>query len=197
MEAQFNYMSPGQLEQVISAIPELKIRKWIDYDIGYLFKNSYWLALRPVEAINLKKEDFDLLNKQCFLGQTKTIKYDYAPIPDPYLKELSRYLEQKEEGKLLPGLSYHTYYSWLKRLGKLCDVKAWTEPQKDTGEKTVGHIFRKSIGKDMLYGNVPSNPGKKFEIPIISKQLRHKKPETTLNSYLKAGIESVKEAWTD
>lgn len=193
MEGRFNYMSPVQLKQVIDAIPELKIRKWYDFDIEYLFKNCYWLALRPVEGIMLKKEDFNLQEKQCFLGHTKTVQQDYAPIPDPYLSELLQYLDRKKVGRLLPGLSYNTFYVWLKRLGNLCDIPAWTTLQSETGEKTVGHIFRKSLGKDMLIGT----HGKKFEIPIISKQLRHAKVSTTMDHYLKSSIEAVKESWTD
>ncbi len=188
-------MSPDQLEEVISAIPELKIRKWYDYDVEYLFRNMYWLALRPIEAIMLKKEDFKLSSKQVFLGKTKTNDYDFASIPPPYLHKLEMYLARKEDGRLLDKLTYKTFYLWLGRLGKICDVDAWTIPQKDTHEKTMGHIFRKSIGKDMLYGVVRSKSGKKFEIPIISKQLRHAKPSTTIDSYLKASIEQVKEAW--
>ena len=196
MEAQFNYMSPGQLEQVISAIPELKIRKWNNLDVEYLFKNSYWMALRANEAMRLKKEDFNFKRKQVFLGKTKTVNFDFASIPDPYIPELTKYLEQKEPGLLMGKhiLEYDTYYLWLKRLGKLCDVEAWTEA---SDEKTVTHIFRKSIGKDMLYGVLKSRTGKKFEIPIISKQLRHSSVSTTQDHYLKAGIEQVKQAWTD
>lgn len=193
MEGRFNYMPPSQLQLVIDEIPNLGIRKWKDYDVEYLFKNLYWMALRPTEGIKLKKEDFNLTEKQCYLGQTKTIQQDYAPIPDPYIPELSRYLEQKEPGRFLKGLEYKPFYYWLKRLGKLCNIPAWTTPQKETGEKTMGHIFRKSLGKDMRIGT----HGKKFEIEVISRQLRHSKPSITMDSYLKLSIEAVKEAWAE
>lgn len=186
-------MSPKQLDLVIQHIPDLGIRKWYDRDIAQLFKNLYWIALRPVEGIMLKKEDFNLLEKHVYLGQTKTTKQDYAPIPDPYIPELSRYLSTKEPDRLLPGLTYKTFYPWLKRLGEICNIPAWTTPQSESGEKTVGHIFRKSLGKDMMIGT----HGKKFEIPIISKQLRHSKPSITIDHYLKSSIEAVKESWSD
>ena len=196
MEAQYNYMSPTQLEEVISAIPELKIRKWKIIDVEYLFRNSYWLALRANEAMRLKKEDFNITRKQVFLGKTKTNSFDFASIPDPYIPEIMKYLEQKKPGLLMGKniLGYDTYYLWLKRLGKICDVEAWTDP---SNEKTITHIFRKSLGKDMLYGVLKSRTGNKFEIPIISQQLRHANVSTIMNHYLKAGIEQVKEAWSD
>jgi len=80
MEGRFNYMSPDQLQIVIDTIPDLGIRRWLDYDVEYLFKNLYWMALRPAEGIRLKKEDFNLLEKQCYLGKTTTIKQDFVPI---------------------------------------------------------------------------------------------------------------------
>jgi len=201
-------MNPAQLEEVIKAIPDLHLRKWNNLDIEYLFRTLYWCALRPIEGINLKKDDFDLDEKQVYLGRTKTTKQDYAPIPDPFLRSLKGYLHRKPKGKLFDArnkdpLTYDTFYVWLKKLGKLCNIPAWTEhnqgiPNKDgkitrKGEKTVGHIFRKSIGKDMVYGT----HGTKFPINIISKQLRHSNIATTMNSYLKVELESVKEAWAD
>ena len=197
MEGGVNYLSPSQFEDAIHHIPELKIRKWYDIDVEYLFRNLYWMGLRPVEGIRLKKEDFNLSQSQVFLGKTKTVKFDFAPIPPPYLKELTKYLYRKEKGRLLEDLTYHTFLQWVNRLGKICDIVAWTTPKSVSGEMTKGHLFRKSIGKDMLYGNVKGMEGIKFEIPLISKQLRHASPSTTLNSYLKADLETVKRAWTD
>ena len=193
MEGTVNYLSPSQLEDVIHHIPDLKIRKWYDIDVEYLFRNLYWMALRPIEGIRLKKEDFNLNERQVFLGRTKTVKYDFSPIPPPYLIDLKRYLDRKEKGRLLPDLVYNTFFTWVIRLGKICDIPAWTTPQSETGEKTKGHIFRKSMGKDMMIGT----HGKKFDYVIISKQLRHAKPSTTIDSYLKASIEAVKESWTE
>ena len=42
-----NYMSQEDVEQVIAHIPDLKIRKWIDADVGWLFRILYNCALRP------------------------------------------------------------------------------------------------------------------------------------------------------
>ena len=187
-----NYMSPDTFDAIIDSIPELKIRKWDDGDVQMLFKMLYFCALRPTEGINRSKEDFDIENREIALGKTKTKKMDYAPIPKIFIPELTRYLNHKGTGRLLPGLEYDTFYRWLKRLGKSLDVPAWSIPQKETGEKTVGHIFRKSVGKDMLsgmYGEAAKS------IPVISKQMRHAKPSMTVDYYLKAGIEQVKEAW--
>jgi integrase len=187
-----NYLNPADFTTVLDAIPTLMIRKWRDVDVQMLFEIMYWCALRPIEAIHLKKEDFDLEVREVYLGQTKTIKNDKAPIPTIFVTKLDGYLQDKEPGRLLPGLTYNTFYPWLKRLGKILSIPAWITPQSETGEKTVGHIFRKSVGKDMLSGMYGE---KAKSIPIISQQLRHSSPEVTMKHYLKSSIEAVKEAW--
>ena len=195
MKDKSNYISPETFALVLDTIPTLKIRKWNDTDIQMLFKILYWLALRPIEGILLEKEDFNLEDKEAYLGRTKTRWEDRAPIPDPFIPELRQYLETKEDGPLFPGLTYNTFYPWIRKLGKMLDIPAWTTLQDQTHEKTKGHIFRKSLGKDMLSGVHKTKDGKKFEIPIISKQLRHSKPSITIDHYLKSDIEAVKEAW--
>lgn len=193
MKSKFNYINQEDFNRILAAIPTLMIRKWQDNDIVYLFKIAYWCALRPDEVIYLEKEDFNLEDAEIDLGKTKTKSIDFAPIPRPFIPELQAYLDTKPEGRLLPGLTYNTVYPWLIKLGKLLNIEAWTTPQSISGEKTKGHIFRKSIGKDMLYGV----HGKAVQdIAIISKQLRHKKPSMTMDHYLNANIESVKEAWS-
>jgi len=190
-----NYLNPDDFKRVIDEIPRLGIRKWMDDDIEMLFNILYWCALRPNEGIRLKKEDFDLESRKIYLGNTKTRINDVAPIPMIFIPELQTYLYTKDEGRLLPGLTYNTFYPWLKKLGKALDIPSWVTLQSETGEKTVGHIFRKSIGKDMLTGVHRTRDGKKFEIPIISKQLRHSKPSITVDSYLKSSIEAVLDQW--
>jgi integrase len=188
-------MNQQDFAKVLDEIPRLFIRKWYDEDIKMLFSILYWCALRPIEGINLRKEDFDLQSRKLSLGRTKTKLNDIAPIPSIFVPKLANYLEFKEDGRLFEGLTYNTFYPWLKKLGKLLDIPAWTTPQDITGEKTVGHIFRKSIGKDMLNGIHLTKNGTKFSIPVISKQLRHSKPSITIDSYLKSTIETVLDEW--
>jgi len=188
-------MNQEDFAKVIDQIPRLSIRKWYDEDIQMLFHILYFCALRPNEGIRLRKEDFDLESRRLSLGRTKTKLNDVAPIPRKFVPKLANYLEFKEEGRLFDSLTYNTFYPWLKKLGIWCDIPAWTTPQSETGEKTVGHIFRKSIGKDMLKGVHLSKNGTKFSIPTISKQLRHSKPSITIDSYLKETIETVLDEW--
>lgn len=195
MRSTNNYLNPEDFDRVIYAIPSLGIRKWMDDDVEMLFRILYWCALRPIEGIRLSKEDFDLESRKVYLGRTKTHVNDVAPIPTVFISELQSYLHTKESGRLFEGLTYNTFYLWLKRLGKILDIPSWVTLQKDTGEKTVGHIFRKSIGKDMLTGVHLTKDGKKFDVPIISKQLRHSKPSITVDSYLKSTIEAVLDQW--
>ena len=192
MQDKANYMSPETFQKVLDYIPELHIRKWLDSDVRMLFKILYWVGLRPTEGIMLNKEDFNLEEREVYLGKTKTTKEDYAPIPKIFINELAFYLDLKEEGRLFPNLTYQTMFYWIVRLGVKLNIPSWKIPQSKSGEKTKGHIFRKSVGKDMLTGKYGE---KAKEIGIISKQLRHKKPSTTMDHYLKANIEAVKEAW--
>ncbi len=195
MKSTNNYLNQEDFAKVLDEIPTLSIRKWYDEDVCMLLKLLYWCALRPIEGIRLKKEDFDLESRKIDLGKTKTKANDKAPIPSRFVSELEAYLINKEGGRLFDGLTYNTFYPWLKKLGKKLDIPSWTTHQALTGEKTVGHIFRKSIGKDMLTGVHRNKDGNKFAIPIISKQLRHAKPSITIDSYLKSTIEAVLEEW--
>ena len=192
MEDKINYISQDTMREAIEYVPVLGIRKWKDEDITMLFKILYYCALRPSEGIYLKKESFNLKDREIYLGKTKTKRNDSAPIPRIFVDELANYLILKDNGRLFPDLKYNTFYKWLKRIGKNLDITAWQISERDSGEKTVGHIFRKSVGKDMLSGVYGE---KAKEIPIISKQLRHSNVATTMNHYLKAEIEAVKEAW--
>ena len=70
-------------------------------------------------------------------------------------------------------------------IGKALDITAWTTTQKESGEKTKTHIFRKSIGKDMLYKKAPLN--------IIMNKLRHTNLATT-SQYLKLNLADT-QAW--
>lgn len=192
MESKVNYISPDTMQQIYEQVPALGIRKWKDEDITMLFKILYFCALRPSEGIFLKKESFNLNDREIYLGKTKTKKNDKAPIPRIFVDDLKLFLITKENGRLFPDLKYNTFYKWLKKIGNALDIEAWQTNEVVSGEKTVGHIFRKSIGKDMLSGLYGE---KAKEIPIISKQLRHSKPSMTVDYYLKSSIEAVKEAW--
>jgi integrase len=193
MEDADNYISLETFDRILETIPALKIRKWIDEDVEFLFKIMYYSALRPSEGIMLKKEDFDLKNRIIYLGKTKTKKTgDKAPIPRIFLDELSVYLNTKDVGRLLPDLKYDTMYKWMKRIGIIANVPAWIIPQSKSGEKTVGHGLRKSVGKHMFegfYGEANKSAA------VIAGLMRHGKPSMTFDHYLNLKIETVKESW--
>lgn len=183
-ESNANYMNQEDFEKVLAAIPLLHLRKWSVYDVEYLMKIAYHLALRPTEAIMREKKDFDIKNRMCYLGQTKTEGHGRTVIPKIFVEELELYLMSKKDGRLFPGLTYHTFWVWLKKLGEMLDIDAWKDGNRiRTGENTVGHIFRKSWGKDKLDEGVA--------IDIISKHLRHAKPSMTIDHYLKADLKKV------
>lgn len=192
MKPRSNYMNQVQFAQLLKHVPDLEIRKWKDEDIEMIFKISYWCGLRMIEARRLHTEDFDLEAGEIYLGKTKTRKEDYATIPKPFMPELRYYLKNKEKGLILdPIPTRDTVYKWLMKLGKELNIIALTTPQTITGEKTKTHIFRKSVGKDMMNGV----HGKKATLPTVKEHLRHEKIETTIK-YLKADKEEVKDFWT-
>lgn len=182
------------MEELWAAIPRLGIRKWKDDDVIMMFKIAYWLCLRSDEYIGILAENFDLERRQLFLGKTKTEDAGFAVIPEVFLPELALYLIDKH-GPLFPGVNYAIVYNWLKRLGKMLDIPALTTPRSITKEETITHIFRKSIGKDMLYGL----RGNKAPVNFISKAMRHKgnrAMESTFQ-YLKISDEELKEWWKE
>ena len=187
-------MPPEQFNQILDAIPGLHIRKWNDEDIKMLFKICYWLELRFGEAISLTKESFDLDVNEVLLGHTKTEKQGTAMIPNHFKPELQAWLYDKQ-GPLFPDLTYNTAIKWIQKLGKKLNIQAWITSQSESGEKTKTHIFRKSIGKDMLYGTY----GRKAPLSVITKGLRHKgrNPLATTIHYLKVDGEDVKDWWND
>lgn len=180
-----NYVNGGDLQRILDEIPRLKIRKWSDHDIKFLFKIAYYCALRMGEACKVKKEDFDLETRYLQLGRTKSKRNDSTVIPTIFVEDLRVYLNYKDNGRLFPGLRPNTVRPWILKLGKWLEIDAWTTPQKDTGEKTKMHIFRKSRGKELLYN-------KEADINIIQKVLRHQSLNTT-SVYLKASNEAVKD----
>lgn len=190
MKPRSNYMNQVQFSQLLDHVPDLQIRRWKDQDIQMVFRIAYWCGLRMIEARRLHVEDFDLERKEVYLGRTKTRKEDYAPIPNMFIPELRNYLKTKKGLLLDPEPTRDTVYKWVIRLGKMLKIEALTTSQEITGEKTKTHIFRKSIGKDMMYGT----HGKKATLLIVKKHLRHEKIETTIK-YLNAGIEEAKDFW--
>lgn len=177
----------------MNAIPRLNLRKFAVEDVQMLMKISYWLALRISETLKLNVDDFDFDRNEAWLGKTKTEKGAKATIPPRFRAELMVYLEGKT-GLLFPGWKYITILKWLEKLGKELNIKAWKTSQEESGEKTKTHIFRKSIGKDMFYGQYN---GKKAPLTFISNTLRHggKNPLGTTIKYLKIDNEEVKDWW--
>ncbi len=193
IEDTYNHITFKTMQKAIAHIPDLKIRKWIDEDIQFLLWIMYWSGLRPSEAIFLKKEDFNLITRDIFLGKTKTKKGgDKAIIPVVFVNELDEWLKDKEPGRLFPELTYKPLYMWLKKLGRLLDISAWTTPKSESGEMTVCHAPRKSIGKNLIAGVHLKPNGKPYTIIDASKLLRHKSVAMTQDNYLKVTYEGLK-----
>ena len=188
-----NYINRDDFERILDTIPQLGIRKWLDDDVKILFQIMYYSALRPGEAIRLKKEDIDIKNQTIYLGKTKTKTIDTAQIFYGFSDDLEEWLWDKEDGRLFVDLTYHRVYEWIVRLGKMLQIQAWLIPEYKSGEKTKAHIFRKSIGKDMvngMYGEEAQN------ISVIASLMRHSKPSMTMDHYLKVNKDTLKKIWS-
>ena len=192
-DSSVNYINQEDFSRVLAEIPSLKIRKWKDKDIEILFKIMYYSALRPIEAIRLTKDDIDIKNGMIYLHKTKTKTVDNAQIFYGFSDELEAWLTDKEPGALFPGLTYHRVYDWIITLGRRLDLQAWIIPESKSGEKTKGHIFRKSIGKDMFHGEYGEESK---EVNVIAALMRHSKPSMTIDHYLKIDKEKLKKIWS-
>ncbi len=195
VEDSINHMSYPTLLKVIDSIPLLKIRKWKDEDVQFLFKIMYWSGLRPMEAIKLCKEDFHLRTRTIDLHATKTKKIDYGMFPQHFGPELAEWLNRKEDGRLFADLKYITFYFWIRRLGKMHGIKAWNTPKSESHEMTKGHLMRKSIGKNLLAGVHVAPDGSEYTIFDVSPLLRHKDITVTANHYLKTSLDAVKKKY--
>ncbi len=190
MQSAINYINPSDFALIIQSIPDLKLRRFKVESVQMLFKITYYCALRIHEAIRLKKSDFDLEIEEVYLGKTKTKKGDRASIPESFIQELGIYLRSVQTEELFPKMNRQIVHVWTKRLGVMLNIKAWTTPQEESGEKTKTHIFRKTYGKDLLYGTYNDQPA---PLNVIQKKLRHADLKTT-SGYLAVDLNEV-HAW--
>uniref|UniRef100_A0AAT9JAJ8 ORF79 n=1 Tax=Nitrosopumilaceae spindle-shaped virus TaxID=3065433 RepID=A0AAT9JAJ8_9VIRU len=192
MQARTNYITPDQFKQLIDGVDTLELKKFNHEDVKMLFKVCYWMALRIGEALKINVEDFDFEVMQVYLGKTKTEKQGFAKIPEVFRLELLEYLLDKK-GPLFPGMNRFIVSYWLKTLGKRYKIKALTTSQEDTEEKTITHIFRKSMAKDMFYGI----HGEKAPLTFVSDTLRHKGKNrlAATQEYLKITGEDLDDFW--
>lgn len=193
MKSTKNYMSQEDFNRVIETIPQLGIKVISNEDAVMLFKILYWAALRFEEGCRLKFEDIDLERREIALGKTKTEKQGVAVIGTPIMDELTEWLATKKPGRLFEGLTYNTAIRWIYRLGEMLEIEAWIKSESEIGEKTKSHIFRKSIGKDMMNG---THNDRRAPINTISRQLRHKDTKTT-EKYINVENAEVKDYWGD
>lgn len=191
-----NYVNQEDFERLIAAVDRIDFR---DHDAGavkMLFKLTYWCALRIREALSLKWSDIDWDAGTITLRKTKTEKNVPVLIPPPFMEELDAWYQKRNPSTddllIWPGIKYINVYFWLKRIGMLTGLEALQAGQKDTGEKTMAHIFRKSMAKELVAGGF----GRKADISVVARKLRHDNLATT-SKYLKVGIEAEKEFWEE
>lgn len=194
MKSTYNYLNQEDLNRIIEYIPQLNLRKLDPLQVAMMFKIAYWLALRMIETRKLKAEQFDFDRREVYLGKTKTKTNDSRTIPVLFIPELQDYLRNRTGNLFDPIPHRKTIELWANKIGHALDIEAWTTPQSISHEKTRGHIFRKSLAKDMLYGT--HKEGRKAPITVISNQLGHSNPLTT-TKYLRVSQEVVKDYWEE
>lgn len=179
-----NYLSPEKFNEIREYIKtKLPCRKLKPEDVIMIFEIAYAAGLRVNEVLKLKPKDFDFNLLEINLGKTKTEQRGLASFSEKFGHILKDYFEDKNPHSLLFPISRQTAYQWLMQIGKDCKVSALITPQSETREKTKTHLFRKSVGKDMLYKKAPLN--------IIQRKLRHNNINTT-SEYLKIKLNDVK-----
>ena len=182
-----NYLPKEKFNEILDYVKTFNVYKLDGNDIQMIFKIAYHGGLRINEVLKVSKSSFNFDLFTINLGKTKTKKHDVASFPQSFAKELKHYLDKRKIGNdgLLFPISRQTIYVWLMKIGKALHIAAWTTTQAESGEKTKTHIFRKSIGKDMLYKKAPLN--------IIMNKLRHNNLATT-SQYLKLNLSDV-QSW--
>ena len=183
-----NYLPPEKFQEILRYVADnIKTKKLDNIDIQFIFKIAYYGGLRVNEVLKLRKKDFDFSRLEINLGKTKTESHGVASFPKSFSVELQDYLLTERHGigrdDLLFYVSRQTAYKWIMEIGKALSITAWTTPQSESGEKTKTHIFRKSVGKDMLYKEAPLN--------VVMNKLRHTDLKTT-SDYLKLNLADVK-----
>lgn len=183
-----NYLPPEKFQEILKYVADnIKTKKLDNIDIQFIFKIAYFAGLRVNEVLKLRKKDFDFSRLEINLGKTKTESHGVASFPKSFSVELQDYLLTERSGigrdDLLFYVSRQTAYKWIMEIGKALSITAWTTPQSESGEKTKTHIFRKSVGKDMLYKEAPLN--------VVMNKLRHTDLKTT-SDYLKLNLADVK-----
>lgn len=182
-----NYLPQDKFDLILEYVKNNLTSKKLDsIDIQMIFKIAYHGGLRVNEVLKLSKSSFNFELLQINLGKTKTKSHDVASFPSSFSKELQEYFLTERNlisrTDLLFPISRQTVYAWIMQIGKDLQVAAWTTTQKESGEKTKTHLFRKTIGKNMLYKKAPLN--------VIMNKLRHTNLATT-SEYLKLNLVDV------
>ena len=197
MQSTNNYINPVDFERILSHLGGVNMRSYTKDDIKFLFELCYWCGLRVSEALSLEWKNVNIDDSKITLEKTKTDKNVEIFMPPKIVllcEEFYGYCARThgyEEVKLFPTVKYHALRNLIHKIGKDLSISAWTKDnQKRTGEKTLSHIFRKSIAKDMIRGEF----GKKADIVTVSRKLRHRSLSVT-QSYLKVDSDIESEFW--
>lgn len=197
MNAEVNYISEANFDLLIEYIRKHhKCHGYQKEDLIMVLRIAYELGLRPSEVLKSKKEHYNLHPKvlRLRLFRTKREQNGYASIPPRFVPDLVDYLDKKPNGYIIGNkrgdrhYSYNALFQFLKKAGRELNIPALVTPQKETGEKTVGHAFRKSKGKDMYFRGAP--------ISVVSAKLRHsgKDSITQTINYLRLNLADA-QAW--
>ena len=187
-----NYITPEQFDQILEHTRKLGLRRWAPENVQACYMVAYWCALRMSEAIRVKGKAFDWERGELYLGRTKT-KDNFVPVPPQAKGWLHAFFKEwGPDREVLPGCYVKRVYQWLLKAGRDLDIEALTTSQNISGEKTVSHIFRKSLGKDMLAGRF----GKPASVAEVQAQLRHHNPVVT-GGYLRLNHRAAADFWED
>jgi len=163
-------MSPEQMDTIIA----LKFENQRPaFQLALATAIMGYMALRPGEVANLRKEDIDIESKTIFLRDTKSQEPQTALIHDDLLQVLENYIKRLKPGE--PLFIRQSKKQWERR-----DV--YRAVEKISSYFGVEGIFprriRSTVACQLLRKGVP--------IHFVSALLRHKDSATTLRHY--AGV---------
>lgn len=191
-----NYLSREDWPVLMAAIDQLDVKAAHPTEIKFLFELMYWCGLRVSEALKVTPRKMNLPARTIYLGKTKRAKRDVAGIPAECIPLCKAHLQWRQDHHIkddipIVNTTRVTIWRWLNKLGDMTQIPALTSTQEDTGEAVGTHIFRKSIGKDMLFGTHRTAP----PLNIISAHLRHKSMSAT-EEYLKLNRQAAMDHWS-
>ena len=196
-ESEYDYVNAADRKRFTAGLVEHLAGKYPARDVRLLIDMMYWGGLRVSEALAITARQMDTGAGTLRLYHTKTAESESVPMFPALRRAVVAWRTGMAPDRtiLRPVPRRTTVVAWHKTVGARLGLEFATEPQgkrhrmedgkmvklrrsTGTGQKTVTHIWRKSIGKDMLSGF--DGECRPADIEEVRSMLRHSDIRTTI-----------------